>query len=145
METMPCNARTIGFWRNRHGLCLVQHFNILPQLPTLCIVNTWGCRVAPSNLSQYRCWLRRANSWNMAYMLSAQLVAMHNNVLVGFVDENCVIDDPCLGTMTIAQLMQQAVISLCAHPYTPPCSWHRHWQAKLKNALDRANNNQIWQ
>ena len=81
----------------------------------------------------------------MAYMLSAQLVAMHNNVAVGYVDANCVINDPCLGTMTIEQLLQQAVASLCANPFTPPCSSQRSAQRKLKNALDRANNNLIWQ
>jgi hypothetical protein len=81
----------------------------------------------------------------MAYMLSAQLLAMHCNVMVGFVHPNCVIQDPCLGQMTIAQLMQQSVASLIAHPYTPPCSAARHQQSLLKNALDRANNNRIWQ
>lgn len=141
---LACDARTIGYWRNRHGLMKVHQFGILAQLPALGIVDRCGQRVAPGTLRQYRRWLRRANAWNMAYMLSAQLVAMHNNVTVGFVDPNCVIDDPCLGQITIDDLMQQAVMSLWAHPFTPPCSQHRRHQAKLKNALDRANNNQIW-
>ena len=141
---LPCNARTVGYWRNQHGLCKVQQFDLLPTLPMLQIVNTFGCRVAPGSLWQFRCYLQGANSWNMAYQLSAQLVAMHCNVMVGFVHPDCVIHDPCLGTMTIAQLLQQSVISLCQHPYTPPCSYHRHQQEKLKNALDRANNNCIW-
>ncbi|MFN3244255.1 MAG: SdrD B-like domain-containing protein [Planctomycetota bacterium] len=146
MSQMNCDARTIGFWRNRHGRQLVDQYGILAMLPNLCIVNHCGQYVAPSNLCEYRRWMRRARSWNMAYMLSAQLVAMHNNVTVGFVDANCVIDDPCLGQMTIADLMQQAVASLCANPFTPPCSGAARWQQrKLKNALDRANNNQIWQ
>ena len=46
--------------------------------------------------------------------------------------------------MTIAQLMQQSVVSLVAHRYTPPCTMARHQQERLKNALDRANNNRIW-
>jgi hypothetical protein len=142
---LPCNARTIGYWRNKHGLAKVQQFAILPTLPALCIVNTCGQYVAPGSLLSFKCWLQQANSWNMAYMLSAQLVAMHCNVLVGFVHPDCVIHDPCLGTLTISQLMQQAVASLCAHRYTPPWSCHRAHQAKLKNALDRANNNLIWQ
>ena len=78
-------------------------------------------------------------------MLSAQLTAMHCNVMAGFVHPNCVVDDPCLGQMTVATLMQQAVASLLAHPYTPPCSQARWQQTLLKNALDRANNNLIWQ
>lgn len=142
---LACDARTIGYWRNKHGLALVQQFNILSTLPALCIVNTCGQQVAPGSLAQFKCWLRNANAWNMAYMLSAQLVAMHCNVIVGYVDPACVIEDPCLGAMTVADLMQQAIASLCAHPYTPPCSPHRHEQSRLKNALDRANNNLIWQ
>lgn len=142
---LPCNARTIGYWRNHHGLCKVQQFQILQTLPALHIVNMCGQYVAPGNIWSFKCWLQMANSWNMAYMLSAQLVAMHCNVMVGFVHPDCVINDPCLGQMTIAQLMQQAVASLCAHRYTPPCSPHRHAQSLLKNALDRANNNLIWQ
>ena len=78
-------------------------------------------------------------------MLSAQLVATHNSVVVGDIDLNCVINDPCLGVMTIEQLLTQAVASLCANPYTPPCTAERYAQRKLKNALDRVNNNQIWQ
>jgi hypothetical protein len=144
-QVFQCNARTIGYWRNQHGLARVQHFNILPTLPSLFIVNMSGQRVAPATLAHFKLWLKCANSWNMAYMLSAQLVAMHCNVIAGFVHPDCVIHDPCLGTMTVAQLMQQAVASLHAHPYTPPCTVHRHHQAKLKNALDRANNNLIWQ
>tara|TARA_R110002072_G_scaffold241027_1_gene399507 strand:- start:45771 stop:47195 length:1425 start_codon:yes stop_codon:yes gene_type:complete len=145
-SSMNCNARTIGYWRNRHGRALVQQFNILPMLPALCIVNQCGQYVCPANICQYSTWLRRANSWNMAYMLSAQLVAMHNNVVVGYVDSNCVINDPCLGLLTIEQLMQQAVVSLCANPFTPSCSGPaREAQRKLKDALDRANNNLNWQ
>tara|TARA_R110002072_G_C7917718_1_gene530811 strand:+ start:355 stop:1632 length:1278 start_codon:yes stop_codon:yes gene_type:complete len=143
---LSCDARTIGYWRNKHGRSLVNQHNILQLLPALCIVNRCGQYVCPTTISQYRRWMRRANSVNMAYMLSAQLVAMHNNVLVGYVDANCVIEDPCLGVMTIEELMLQAVASLCTNPYTPPCSGPaRNAQRKLKNALDRANNNKIWQ
>jgi hypothetical protein len=141
---LPCNARTVGYWRNQHGLCKVQQFNLLPTLPMLQIVNTFGCRVAPGSLWQFRSYLQNANAWNMAYQLSAQLVAMHCNVAVGFVHPDCVIQDPVLGTMTIAQLLQQSVVSLVANPYTPPCTLARRHQERLKNALDRANNNRIW-
>jgi hypothetical protein len=141
---LPCNARTIGYWRNHHGLQRVHQFGILATLPMLHLRNTWGQHVAPGSLFQFKGYLMAANAWNMAYMLSAQLLAMHCNVAVGFVHPDCVIHDPCLGTMTVAQLMQQAVASLMAHGYTPPCSSPRHQQALLKNALDRANNNEIW-
>ena len=143
-QILPCNARTIGYWRNCHGLQRVQQYGILATLPMLHLRNTFGCQVAPCTLWQFKSYLQCANAWNMAYMLSAQLVAMHCNVAVGFVHPECVIDDPCLGEMTIAQLLQQSVASLIAHPYTPPGSQHRAAQMQLKNALDRANNNQIW-
>jgi len=145
-SALACEARTVGYWRNRHGRAKVCEYNILPLLPALCIVNQCGQYVCPANIRQYTRWMRRARSWNMAYRLSAQLVAMHNNVVVGYVDPNCVINDPCLGVMTIEQLLTQAVASLCANPFTPPCSGPARWQQrKLKNALARANRNRIWQ
>lgn len=143
--TVCCDARTIGFWRNSQGRALVCQYNILGMLPSLCIVNKCGQQVSPSNIWAYKSYMKKANSWNMAYMLSAQLVAMHNNVVVGFVDENCVIEDDCLGTLTVGELIQQAVASLCAHPFTPPCTGAiRQQQRRLKDALDDANNNLNW-
>ena len=144
-EILACNAHTIGYWRNHQGLSKVQQFNILPTLPALHIVDASGNYVAPVSLASFKNWLQAATAVNMAYMLSAQLVAMHCNVMVGFVDPAAVIDDPSLGSMTIAQLMQQSVLSLAAHPFTPPGSPWRAEQTALKNALDRANNNLIWQ
>jgi hypothetical protein len=140
-----CHGHTIGYWGNCHGLWLVYCFNLLPTLPALQIVNQTGQRVAFGNLIQFRNWLRCANSTNMAYMLSAQLVAMHCNVAVGFVHPQCVITHPGLGSITIAQLMQQSVASLAASPHTPAGHPQRAAQAALKNALDRANNNLNWQ
>ena len=136
-----CHGHTIGYWSNCHGLWLVRCFNLLPQLPALNIVNQSGQRVAFCSLTQFRCWLLGANSTNMAYMLSAQLVAMYCNVAVGFVHPQCVISHPTLGSITIAQLMQQSVASLLAHPHTPTGHPQRAAQSALKNALDRANNN----
>jgi hypothetical protein len=144
LQNFQCNARTIGYWRNNHGQALVTQFNILPTLPNLFIVNQAGQRVAFANIGQYKNWLQGANATNMAYMLSAQLVAMHNNVTVGFVHPDCVVHDPALGHVAIGQVMQQAVASLQAHPFTTSGSPHRAHQAALKDALDRANNNQTW-
>ena len=143
-EMMNCDGHTIGFWRNRHGLALVQANNILATLPALHLRNFCGQQVAPGSLHSFKCYLQGANSWNMAYMLSAQLLAMHCNVLAGFVDPNCMIQDCRLGTMTIAELMQRSITSLMAHGFTPPCSQYRREQENLKNALDNANNNRNW-
>jgi len=143
-EAMTCHGHTIGFWRNRNGLQIVQQLNILPTLPALFLVNMCGQRVAPGSLNSFKCYLQAANSWNMAYMLSAQLVAMHCNVRAGFVHLDCRIRDLHLGNITIAELMQRAIVSLIAHPYTGPCSQYRRQQEILKNALDAANNNRNW-
>jgi SdrD B-like domain len=143
-QVLSCNARTIGYWRNVHGLQNVQQYGILATLPMLNLRDALGNHVAPGSLQQFKAYLQGATAYNMAYMLSAQLVAMHCNVIVGFVHPSCVIDDSSLGELTIAQLMQQSVASLLAHPFTPPGSQHRAAQQQLKNALDRANNNLNW-
>ncbi len=141
---LPCRGHTIGYWGNCHGLWLVHCFNLLPTLPTLGIVNHCGQRVAFSSLTGFRNWLRNATATNMAYMLSAQLVAMHCNVAVGFVHPLCVVRSSSLGNITIAELMQRSVISLQAHPFTPSGHPQRAAQSALKNALDNANNNRNW-
>ncbi|MEZ6037057.1 MAG: SdrD B-like domain-containing protein [Planctomycetota bacterium] len=143
-QMQNCDARTIGFWRNKHGLNLITQYDILPTLPALFIVNASGAYVAPATNNAYKTWLQQANAVNMAYMLSAQLVGMHCNVTVGFVGANCLIDDPDLGIVAIGAVMQMAVESLSDHPFTPSGHPQRAWQEKLKNALDRANNNLNW-
>ncbi|MBL8730346.1 MAG: carboxypeptidase regulatory-like domain-containing protein [Planctomycetes bacterium] len=142
---LPCDAKPLCYWYSYHGLCKIQQFGVLPTLPALQLVNTCGQRVAPGNLLHLKWYLLFANSWNMGYALSAQVTAMHANLMTGKVHPACVLRDPCLGTMTVAQLMEQAVASLAAHPYTSPWSSHRSQQSKLKNALLRANHNWIWQ
>jgi hypothetical protein len=141
-----CDARTIGFWRNRNGSALVTQYDILTTLPGLCLANANGTMTPPpENLRDWQAFLQGANSVNMAYMLSAQLAAMHCNVLAGQVDPNCRIVDPVLGGMTIHDLMQRAIQSLCNDGYTPVGDPNRDAQAALKNALDQANNNANWQ
>lgn len=143
-QVVASNGHTIGYWGNKHGLALVQQYNILATLPALHIVNQAGQYVAPATLSAFKSWLQNANSVNMAYMLSAQLVAMHCSITVGNVDPLAVIDDPELGIVTIGSVVQQAIASLALHPLTLVGSPFRAEQTRLKNALDRANNNQNW-
>ncbi len=143
-QMLACDGHTIGYWRNCHGSAKVQQYGILATLPALHLRNTCGQQVAPSTIMGWRVWLHFANSVNMAYMLSAQLAAMHCNVVCGFVDPACVINDPCLGQMSIATLMQQAVVSLSLHGFTPVGHPQRAFQKRLKNALDDANNNRNW-
>ena len=140
-----CEGRTPGYWRNKHGVAKVNNLGLLPLLPALNIVDRCGNYVSFSNLSQYRCWMKRGNAVNMAYMLSVHLVAMHNNVAAGFVDGNCVTNDPVLGSRTISSLLADAIASLAANPYTPSGHPQRDYQEALKDALDAANNNLYWQ
>jgi len=77
-------------------------------------------------------------------MLSAQLVAMWCSIAVGNVGGGALISDPVLGNVSIGSVVAQAIASLAAHPFTPSGSPFRAEQTALKNALDRANNNQNW-
>ena len=143
--TTTCDGHTIGFWRNNHGRALVTQYGLLAQYSSLNLVNANGTPAAPfASLSAYASWLQRANATNMAYMLSAQLVGMYNNVAVGNVDMNCQIHHPTLGNTTIGQVMAAAVASLGSDPYTPSGHAQRAYQTALKDALDAANNNINW-
>jgi len=139
---LPCNAKPLCFWKSKNGRSKFHHFGFLPGLQ---LVNKWGQRVAPGNSDHFQNFLRGCSSWNMANQLSCELAAMHANVAAGYVHPDCVIKDPCLGTMTIGQLIHRAVQSLGSHPYTHLGHWHRQYQTNLKNCLERANENRIWQ
>ncbi|MBK9387814.1 MAG: carboxypeptidase regulatory-like domain-containing protein [Planctomycetes bacterium] len=144
-QARNCDGRTIGFWRSCHGLILVCRYDVLDSLQGLCLAGERGTlRCPPSNLVEWFLYLRFARSVNMAYMLSAQLAAMHANVLAGLVDPGCLVRDPELGTLSIRDLMNQAIAALCADGYTPSGDPNRARQEALKNALDRANNNLTW-
>lgn len=144
LEDTNCDGHTIGFWRNRHGIGLVEDHDLLADLGDLNVVDASGQYFTTSSTSAYKNWLKRANATNMAYMLSAQLTAMHFNVRVGFVSAGCMIDDPSLGQVSIASVMDDAAASLATDPYTPSGHAQRDYQEQLKNALDAANNNQNW-
>lgn len=144
--TGNCEGRTPGFWRNKHGREIVQNLGLLPLLSGLNIVDAQGNYVTfgANDINAYRQWLQSGNAVNMAYMLSVQLVAMHNNVAAGFVGGSCVTNDPTLGPVSINSLMADAVASLAANPLTPSGHPQRSYQEGLKNALDAANNNLHW-
>lgn len=139
-----CDGHTPGYWRNKHGKAKVTQYNILPTLPALCLVNQSGQYVSLNNVNAWASWLQEGNAVNMAYQLSRHLAAMHCNVIVGFVDSGCMVNGGSLGNISIANLMQQAVSSLCANPLTLSGHPQRAHQEALKNALDAANNNQNW-
>ncbi|MGE3173063.1 MAG: SdrD B-like domain-containing protein [Planctomycetota bacterium] len=143
-ENHRCDGHTIGYWRNRHGRRLVDQHGLLADYAALCLADANGARGAFADLDEYASWLQRAHATNMAYMLSAQMVGMYNNIATGFVSGACPIQDPVLGTIAIQDVVQMARDSLCLHPCTPVGHPERAWQTTLKNALDAANNNQNW-
>lgn len=139
-----CDGHTRGFWRNKHGMELVDSHNLLAELGSMNVVDASGAYFTTSSNSTYKDWLEAANAENMAYQLSAQLTAMNFNVGVGFVGGSCMIDDPNLGQVTISSVIQAAIDSLATDPYTPDGHAQRGYQEQLKNALDAANNNLNW-
>ena len=141
---LACDGHGVGYWRNKHGIAKVQQFGVLPTLPALHLRSMFGCQVAPGHPATFKLFLQLANSLNMAYMLSAQVLAMHCNVMCGFVDPACVVRDQHFGNVSVAHLMQQAVASLSQHGMTLPFHPARRHQERLKNALDNANNNRRW-
>lgn len=144
LKSTSCDGHTIGFWRNRHGVDLILTNGLLADLGSLNVVDGDGGRFTTNDIDEYRTWMRKAESTNMAYMLSAQLTAMHFNVSVGFVGAGCMIDDPNLGQVTISSVMDAAIQSLATDPYTPQGHAQRDYQEQLKHALDAANNNSNW-
>jgi len=145
-QILPCDAKPKSYWRSWQGSAEAEMLGVFGTLPALGLVNTWGCPVAPSSKWQFRSYLRWSWSWNMAYSLSGQLASMNANVVSGRVHIECVVNDPQLGVMTVGQLMQQASLAIMQNTYTPPCSGSaRQEQRRLRNALRRANRNEIWQ
>ncbi|MBL8750290.1 MAG: hypothetical protein JNK78_14080 [Planctomycetes bacterium] len=140
-SVLPCNAKPVCFWKSKNGR---NKCNTFHWIPALHLVNNCGGYVAPGSRDQIGSFFGCANSWNMGNQLSSELLAMHCNVVAGYVHPDCVIQDPTLGQMTIGQLLQRAAQSLACHPYTPVWHSQRQYQTCLKNALERANDNRIW-
>ena len=105
-----------------------------------------GNNFDPATYTAFRTWLLGASATNMAYMLSAQLTAMELNVLNGKVSGGAIIYAPGTGGTsdfkTVCQVMTLANTELGLHGSVLSGSPYRTYQEALKNALDRANNDQ---
>ena len=97
--TSPSGGLTLGFWSNKNGNKLLTGnangtgTTLLPAVVTLLnscqLVNANGTiHTFTNSYSAFRTWLLGATATNMAYMLSAQLVALKLDVNFGFVDGN---------------------------------------------------------
>lgn len=145
---------TLGFWSNKNGQAKMNDapYGVNPELAMLsglCLRKANGDDFNPSSYSNFRNWLLSANATNMAYMLSAQLAAMELNVEGGFVSGGSLVYAPGCGNtgvgnnfISVNDLMTAANNALCADGLTLSGDPNRAPQECLKNALDRANNNQ---
>ena len=149
---------TLGFWSNKNGQALVTSntgnvsvcgaplpASDLAWLVSLNLRDGAGNNFDPATYAAFRTWILSATATNMAYMLSAQLAAMELNVLNGKVNGSAIVYAPGTGGSdfkTVCQLMTLANTELGLHGSVLSGSPFRTYQEALKNALDRANNDQ---
>jgi hypothetical protein len=164
-EGDPPDGHTPGFWSNKNGKEVMSDLPDGPE-PELAMLRSLNLRDEtgahydpvqydgpkdadpPPVVKYFEDWLKDRDAVNMAYQLSAHLAAMALNVETGFVSGGDLVTvhtsvDPD-GQMTISELMAAADAALGADGYTPTGDPNRALQEKLKDALDKANNNQNW-
>jgi hypothetical protein len=143
---------TLGFWSNKNGQNTMNAgpggmTGALSMLSGLNLKDAHGNDFNPTSYMQFRTWLLNANSTNMSYMLSAQSAAMSLNVFAGKVSGTALVYAPntnsatAFGFATVNALMAEANSALGTDGYTPANDVNRGYQERLKNALDKANNN----
>jgi hypothetical protein len=148
-------GHTLGFWSNKNGQATMNDggsaCSELALLNGLYLRNAAGARMNfGCDYTAFRNWLLSATATNMAYMLSSQLAAMELNVEAGFVNGSSLVYAPGtnsangLGFATVADLMTEANAELTLHPTALAGDSWRGYQEALKNALDKANNNQTF-
>lgn len=140
-------GHTLGFWSNKNGQALTDASD-LAALSAMNLRNANGANFDPTTNSVLRTWLLNASATNMSHMLSAQLAAMKLNVLNGFVSGAAMIYAPgatsanSLGFASVSSVMAEANTELGLHGLAVSGTAYRSYQETLKNALDKANNNQ---
>jgi hypothetical protein len=151
----PGGGHTLGFWSNKNGLATMNDGGTvcseLTLLNGLYLRNAAGTRMNfGCDYAGFKNWLLGATATNMAYMLSAQLAAMELSVEAGFVDGNALVYAPGtnsangLGFATVNALMSEANTELTLHGTAFAGDSWRSYQEAIKNALDKANNNQTF-
>jgi len=134
---------TLGFWSNKNGEKLYSAATAIAQN----LRDGAGNSFDPPNYKSFRTWILGASATNMAYMLSAQLAAMTQNVNNGNVSASSIVYAPgtgsanSLGYASVAALIAEGNALLAANSYTVGASADRTAQEAVKTAIDRANNN----
>ena len=136
---------TPGFWQNKHGLRLINEYGALDDLNDLCLRDEGGADADFATPQEFRAWIKMRNAENMAYQLSGHLAAMYMNVLIGSVNGDALVYIGNEGDMiSIYDLLLEANQALCDDGETFAGDENRDYQEMLKDALDKANNNQNW-
>lgn len=136
---------TLGFWSNRNGEIAFNGISIpqsaLAGLVALNLRNANGTDFNPANYAAFKTWLLSGTATNMAYMLSVQMSATWLNVASGRLNGSTVVESSSLGFTTINALIAAANTELGLHGTTLSGDAFRAYQEKLKNDLDKINNN----
>lgn len=144
-------AKTGVFWAGRDGQAVVTSAD-LTFLSSLYLRNANGIDYNPATAKALGSWLGKATTTNMAYALSAPLVAMELNVRHNYVNGSALVYAPGLviygtvglnsaGFINVNDLMAAAAAEIQAHGMTAIDSPDRTRQEALKRALDDANDN----
>jgi|GEM_PF-1438010 hypothetical protein len=149
------NAKGIGYWAGKHGAATLEELGktdwVLYNLRGLSLRNADGSQFDPNTYGEVQAWLQRANGKNMAYMLSAQMVAMRLNMETGFVDYFDGMYAPGYGNLgyyhdfvVVGFLLQKAGWALESDGYTPAGHPNRMFQESMKDVFEKGNNNMIF-
>jgi hypothetical protein len=140
---------SIGFWTSKNGQALFATPPPgLPLLQGLNLRTADGSDFDPTSYTQFKSWLSKATSTNMAYMLSAQLSSLQLSVAHGKVSPSALVYAPGAssangaGFATVSALMAEANAQLGAHGLVPSGSPYRTYQSTLKSAVESADLNQ---
>jgi hypothetical protein len=155
--TVRPGGLTLGFWSNKNGqaifgtaasfldatapLLIANGQSDLQVLTALNLRNANGTPFDPANYAAYRTWLLNATATNMAYMLSAQLSATVLDLRHAITHGNAVVDVINGVNMTVYDEVVYANTLLGANGNTVAASADRTEQERVKNILDKINNN----
>lgn len=138
-------ARDIGFWINKHGEEIVNNSWLKDYLYFymlwLNLYTADGMPFHPANYLELKTWMQRANSKNMAYMVSAQMAAMYLNLVTGLVDQTRPVYTPGIDNnfMYTWRLIDHVNKVLATNGYSVGDRSNHAMLESLKALLEQAN------
>jgi hypothetical protein len=144
-------GRSIGYWTNKNGQNDMTHAGMSSVLANLgLLVDAKGHYFVPASYKDFQSWLKNATATNMAYMLSAQKVALKLAVLTGTLHLTDHVYAPGApaewganpaGFIAIGDLLAFTETELSLNPYVRSGITLRAQQEALKNALENIDVN----